>query len=120
MSPSEVARTTLVSLGADSSYADTVADAIVKHMDIRPSTRPEAHLLHAGAHLDVAGTRGGDLPRQTIREVLARYPRDGFAACFATSMRSEATERPNSRAALLWRLGMRLPLNHNPLDRSAT
>jgi hypothetical protein len=33
-------------------------------------------------------------------------------------MRREAAERPNSRAALLWRLGMRLPISHNPLDRT--
>ncbi len=76
-----------------------------------------AHLLYAGAHLDVAGTRAGDLPRQTIREVVAKYPRDGFPACVADLMRREAAERPNSRAALLWRLGMRLPVTHNPLDR---
>ncbi|MEV5963106.1 HD domain-containing protein [Kribbella sp. NPDC051952] len=116
----DVARTTLVSLGADSSYAETVAEAIALHMDIRSSAQPEAGLLHAGAHLDVAGTRAVDLPRQTIREVVTRYPRTDFPTCFATAMRREASERPNSRAAILWRLGMRLPLNHNPLDRSAT
>jgi cyanamide hydratase family protein with HD domain len=113
----EIARTTLQSLGAP--YADEVASAISLHMDVRvPRERgAEAHLLHAGAHLDVAGTRAADLPRQTIREVVTQHPRDGFPACFATLMRREATERPNSRAALLWHLGMRLPLTHNPLDR---
>jgi len=115
----EVARKTLTELGADPSYARDVAQAIALHMDIHVPTDqgPEAHLLHAGAHLDVAGTRAGDLPRQTIREVVAKHPRDGFPACFATAMRRESAERPSSRAALLWRLGMRLPLNHNPLDR---
>jgi cyanamide hydratase family protein with HD domain len=112
----EVARSTLVELGA-AQYADEVAEAIALHMNIQPSGGPEARLLHAGAHLDVAGTRAADLPRDTIRAVVAKHPRDGFPACFATAMRREATERPNSRAALLWRLGMRLPLNHNPLDR---
>ena len=116
---SEVARTTLRSLGAEASYADEVARAIALHMDTHvPRDRgTEAYLLQAGAHLDVAGTRAADLPRTAIREVVARHPRDGFPACFGTLMRRESTERPNSRAALLWRLGMRLPLHHNPLDR---
>jgi hypothetical protein len=112
----EIARTTLQSLGA--SYADEVASAISLHLDVRSPRAPVAHLLHAGAHLDVAGTSAGDLPRQAIREVVAQHPRDGFPDCFATLMRREAAERPNSRATVLWRLGMRLPLNHNPLDRS--
>lgn len=113
----EVARTTLAKLGA--SYADEVAQAIALHLNIHVPTDEglEAHLLHAGAHLDVAGTRAGELPRQTIRDVVAKHPRDGFPDCFATLMRRESAERPNSRAALLWRLGMRLPLHHNPLDR---
>lgn len=113
----EVARTTLTSRGA--SYADDVAEAIALHMNIHVPLDQgvEAHLLHAGAHLDVAGTRAADLPRQTIREVVAKHPRDGFPACFAAAMRRESAERPDSRAALLWRLGMSLPLNHNPLDR---
>ncbi|MFI7065062.1 HD domain-containing protein [Kribbella sp. NPDC050124] len=111
----EVARTTLAGLG--SPYADEVAEAIALHMNVNVPQGPEAHLLHAGAHLDVAGTRAGDLPRHAIREVVAKHPRDGFPTCFATLMRREAAERPNSRAALLWHLGMRLPLNHNPVDR---
>jgi hypothetical protein len=115
----EVARTTLTSRGTDPSYAENVAQSIALHMNIQVPVDQgiEAHLLHAGAHLDVAGTRAGDLPRQTIRDVVAKHPRDGFPACFAAAMRRESTERPDSRAALLWRLGMRLPLNHNPLDR---
>jgi hypothetical protein len=115
----EVARTTLRSLGVEASYADEVAKTIALHMNIRVpvGTGREAHLLHIGAYLDVAGSRAGDLPRQAIREVVAKHPRDGFPTCFATLMRRESTERPHSRAALLWRLGMRLPLQHNPLDR---
>ncbi|MEU4603738.1 HD domain-containing protein [Kribbella sp. NPDC023972] len=115
----EVARTTLTSLGAQPSYAEEVAHAIALHMNVRvPADQGlEAHLLHAGAHLDVAGTRAADLPRRAIREVVSKYPRDGFPTCFATLMRRESKERPNSRAAVLWRLGMRLPLHHNPLDR---
>ncbi|TCO33334.1 HD domain-containing protein [Kribbella steppae] len=115
----EVARTTLAELGAEPSYADEVAQAIALHMNIHLPTDQglEAHLLHAGAHLDVAGTRAGELPRQAIRDVVSMHPRAGFPDCFATLMLRESAERPNSRAALLWRLGMRLPLNHNPLDR---
>lgn len=116
----QVAHNALGARGAPDAFAERVAEAITLHMNVRvpPALGGEAHLLHAAAHLDVAGTRAADLPLAAQRAVIETHPRDGFPAQFAQLMRHEASERPCSRAALLWRLGMRLPLGHNPLDRS--
>lgn len=115
----EVAREHLLDRGAGGAFADQVAEAITLHMNPRVPVGlgMEAHLLHAGAHLDAAGTRAAAIPRPIARRVLARHPRDGFAAEFTRAMRAEARQRPASRAGLLWKLGMRLPLMHHPLDR---
>jgi hypothetical protein len=116
----ETAYMLLLTEGAADAFAEQVADAIALHMNVRVPRRlgGEAHLLHAAAHLDVAGTRAGDLPAQARRAVVAAHPRDGFPVLFAQLMQREARERPRSRAALMWRLGMALPLSHNPLDRT--
>jgi hypothetical protein len=116
----ETARTLLLAQGVADAFADQVADAIALHVNVRVPRRlgGEAHLLHAAAHLDVAGTRAGDLPAQARRAVVTAYPRDGFPVLFAQLIQREARERPRSHVALMWRLGMALPLRHNPLDRT--
>jgi hypothetical protein len=116
----EVAREFLLERGAETEFAERVADTISLHMNVQVPKHlgGEAHLLHAAAHLDVAGTRAGDLSAGEIQAVLDAEPREGFAVQFGQYMRREASERPRSRAALLWRLGMKLPLSHNPLDHA--
>ncbi|MEV0402796.1 HD domain-containing protein [Actinoallomurus sp. NPDC050550] len=115
----EVALAALVSHGAPESFAEAAAEAITLHMNIRmpAGSGPEARLLHDAAHLDVVGTRARRLSPDAIRAVLDRHPRSGFASAFVELMRREATERPRSRAGVLWRSGMRLPVSLNPLDR---
>jgi hypothetical protein len=117
-----LARQRLHDWGLPDDFAAGVAEAITLHMNPRVSLREgaEAHLLHAAAHLDVAGTRAAQIPRTRLREVVARHPRDGFADAFKRCFRHEAKVRPRSRAAVAWRLGMRLPLRFNPLDRERT
>ncbi|WP_040716672.1 cyanamide hydratase [Nocardia veterana] len=116
------ARDTLTGWGAEQRFADTVADAIAVHMDVRVpvDSGVEAHLLHAGAHLDVAGVRCGDVPREVLAEILRRCPRADFATVFLSAMRREARERPDSRAAVMWKQGMALPVKTNPLNRILT
>ncbi|WP_320671958.1 HD domain-containing protein [Patulibacter defluvii] len=115
----EVARATALAAGAEAAFAQRIADAIAAHMNVRVplATGPEAHLLHAAAHLDVAGTRADQLDGAQILAVLRRHPRGDFALRFADAMRREAVERPGSRAAVLWRSGMRIAIAANPLDR---
>lgn len=106
--------------GMTDSRARRVGDAIAAHMNPRLDSggEPEAHLLHAAAQLDVAGLRASELPDRAVRHVLERHPRDGFSTAFAQQMRREATERPRSRAALMWRLGMPVAIAINPLDHA--
>jgi hypothetical protein len=105
----ERARRILVERGADGGFAAKVADAIALHMNNRVSVEEgiEAHLLHAGAHLDVVGRRARELPEDVLLAGVTRFPRAGFADCFIDLMRQEARRRPHSRAGVLWRLGMR-------------
>jgi hypothetical protein len=116
----ETAYTLLLAQGAADAFAEQVGDAIALHMNVRVPRRlgGEAHLLHAAAHLDVVGTRAGDLPAQARWAVVTAHPRDGFSGLFAQLMQREARERRRSRAALMWRLGMAVPLRHNPLDHT--
>ncbi|REE97767.1 HD domain-containing protein [Thermomonospora umbrina] len=113
-----IARAHLLQRGRPEDFAERVAEAITLHMNAQvPAERgAEAHLLHAAAHLDVAGTRARHLPPAHVREILQRHPRDGFAEEFERFMRREARARPRSRAAVSWRLGMAVPLHHNPID----
>ncbi|MGW1617290.1 HD domain-containing protein [Streptomyces sp. NPDC002285] len=114
-----VARDLLADWGAEPAFAEQVAEAITLHMNAQvPVGRgAEAHLLHDAAHLDVVGTRLTEIPRSALRSVVRAHPRQGFAAEFGRLMKHEAATRPRSRAALGWRMGMRLPLHCNPLDR---
>ncbi|SEK46525.1 HD domain-containing protein [Rhodococcus maanshanensis] len=114
----EEARRFVAARGAPAS-AETVATAIVRHMDPRTPTGhgPEAALLHDAAHLDVAGYRVRDLPPEVLRTVIAALPRDGLGAEFGALARHESRVRPRSTMAVLWRGGMRIPLRLNPLDR---
>lgn len=103
------ARAVLLDRSAPTSMADEVAEAITLHMNttMARTAGTTAHLLRAGAHLDVVGRRAADLPVEVVAAGMTRYPRSGFAACFTDLMRREAEERPHSRAGVLWRLGMR-------------
>lgn len=102
------ARSVLLDAGASADFSEVVADAIAAHFNVAVpvSWGAEAHLLHAGAHLDVVGHRIREVAEPTVVDVLRRAPRTGFADCFVTAMREERRSRPRSRAALLQRLGM--------------
>ncbi|NUR98392.1 MAG: HD domain-containing protein, partial [Kribbellaceae bacterium] len=86
---SRVARGVVVDAGATDGFADDVADAIAAHFNVEVplSWGPEAHLLHAGTHLDVVGLRISELARSTVADVHVRAPRDGFADHFIAAMR---------------------------------
>ncbi len=90
--------------------ATAVAEAVSLHLNITvPMERhgPEAHLLNEGAGLDVVGRRLNELPRAQVKEIESRHPRDGFYDGFADLMAKQARTRPDSRAALMWKLGFK-------------
>jgi len=93
-----------------------LGDAIALHMNplVPTASGPEAHLLQAGAALDVLGARLGELDRRAVTAVLARHPRGEFGAQFAQAMRREALRMPGSRTALLVALGFAGRIERSP------
>lgn len=114
----KLAQQALRSWGADDHTAQSVSDAIAAHMNVSVPVDQgvEAHLLHAAAHLDVTGARAWQIPRPLIQQVIAQYPREHFAPKLIEILRREAHERPDSRTAVLWKLGARAAIALNPIN----
>lgn len=119
----DIAKEWLSRNNATDAFAAGVAEVIAAHMDVHvPSgsaTGVEPYLLHEAAHLDVAGTRAAQVPSTYTRLVARRHPRTGFARAFSDAMKYESLQRRASRAAVLWKVGMAIPINTNPLDSAA-
>ena len=113
-----LARSKLRAWGAGDPFAQSVATAITLHLNVSVPVGQgvEAHLLHAAAHLDVAGTSVCKIPRTLIRQVNMRHPRKGFTGAFTQAMRREAHEHPDSRTAVLWKLGLRVLIALNAVN----
>jgi hypothetical protein len=84
-----------------------LAEAIALHLnvDVGVEMGAEAHLLHAGAGMDVIGRRRRELAAATRTAVLARHPRAGMAEELDGLLLGQASARPRSRIALLTRHG---------------
>ena len=89
-------------------HARALGEAISLHLNVEVplSLGAEAHLLQAGAAMDLFGRRARMLPAPVASQVLARHPRDGFAAEIERLGAAQAEARPRSRIALLRRLGL--------------
>ncbi|MGI8579245.1 MAG: HD domain-containing protein, partial [Solirubrobacteraceae bacterium] len=108
--------------GASEERALTVAEAITLHLNVTVPARmgPEAQLLSKGVSLDTIGRRLHRMPRGSLDQVDARWPREGFTAHLVAVTRRQAELRPESRAAFLHGLGFSDLLRANPLDQDAT
>jgi HD domain len=106
--------------GASEERARKVAEAISLHLNVTVPARlgAEAHLLSKGVSLDVIGRRLHQLSPPTTRGVDERWPRDGFASELATSTSEQARLRPQSRSALLHKLGFVKLIEDNPLQHA--
>lgn len=100
-----LARSILGSTGASPEAIDRVERAIVLHMnlDVRIDEGVEAHLLQAGAGLDVVGQRHREVPPPLKEAVLDRYPRLGFKANMCRCMTHESQTAPHTRAGFFVR-----------------
>lgn len=109
----------LLELGASPLLASEVADAIGMHLNatVDPTWGAAAHLLNAGAALDVVGTRAAALGVRVIRQVLAAHDRTGFADELLAVVRAENRARPDARMASLFGVGMGPAVRLNPLNR---
>lgn len=114
-----LARSILEVAGADTAAIDRIERAIVLHMnlDVGVDEGVEAHLLQAGAGLDVVGQRHQEIPPPLKDAVLGRYPRLGFKANMCRCMTNESQASPHSRAGLfVRRLGFLNLIEAAPFD----
>lgn len=95
-------------------------DIIVLHMrdDISPGVDAESHLLQIAVSLDVSGRRPDAFPDAFKKQVLGRYPRQGFGAEFVALCSAQAERKPGSAAAEAMRSGIADRVAANPLDRT--
>lgn len=88
--------------------AEELANAVCLHLNaaVPVTLGVEAHLLHAGAAMDIAAIGAKRLPADARTEVLRRHPRNGFLDEIAQLGVTQAAARPRSRIALLRRVGL--------------
>lgn len=96
--------------------AALVQDAISLHMNLNVGLDDgvEAHLLHEGAALDVVGARFTEIDSTSRKVVLETYPRDNFKYKFSETMLQQAQLTSGSRAAMLWKLGLKRAIQKSP------
>jgi hypothetical protein len=94
-------------VGLSSPATDTLLSAITLHHSpgVTLAFGPVAHLLSAGAALDVVGLRSWTVPPHVLSVVTSAYPRLGFKREFIAAFRTEAAHVPAGRAAFLRRYG---------------
>jgi len=82
---------------------EALTEAIVMHLNVVVPLKHgvEAHLLHAGAGLDVVGMNAEILGAETRRAVVQCHPREGFKKAFGKRLREEMRERPGGRICFL-------------------
>jgi hypothetical protein len=103
----DAAHSWLSARGWPEERAALVARAIRMHLDVGRAgkERPEVALLHFGTAADVTGMRLEDIHPQTVEEVVAAHPRQGFKRFFADKVTGEARSQPSSATAALCRWG---------------
>ena len=106
--------------GLGEELAIPTADAITVHCTAGVTVERDGapgFYIGAGAGLDLAALRCGDLPRSYFDEVHAAHPRHGATRAFRDHITAEARANPGGRFAQLRRCGFNLLLRANPLDR---
>jgi hypothetical protein len=93
----------LIEAGGTVTQAATVAHAIVLHLELEVPSRQglEAHLLHAGAGIDVIGRRMREIPKTMQQAVLDRHPRQEMKKFLGRCMCCEAKRAPDTRMGVL-------------------
>ena len=94
--------------GWSNQRCDQLAEAISLHLNVRVGLKhgAEAHLLHAGASLEIVGARAWQLDADPINHVLDAYPKLNFKTDMVEAIKAQAIARPSSRAAFLVKLGV--------------
>jgi hypothetical protein len=91
-------------LGWSEDRIEVVSAAIAGHLDLASAkASPEIALVHLGAAADVIGLRVDQLPDELIDEVLNTHPRNGFVDTVLPALLHQATRKPESTIAGLFR-----------------
>ena len=109
----------LRSAGASETQAHCVAQAITLHLnlDVGVEQGVEAHLVQAGAGLDVVGQRSQEVPALLRQAVVDKHPRLSFKHQFCSCMQNESRNTPQSRTGLyVRRLGFLDLVRQAPFD----
>ncbi len=112
------ARRFAIDIGWNDERADRLAEAIALHLNVRVALDcgAEAHLLNAGAGLDVIGARIGQLHSTSVDFVLHNHPRLDFKQQMVASIKAEAKAYTDSRAAWLANKGFIRMIRNAPFD----
>lgn len=109
---------------ADADIGEAIALAAADAITVHPTAGitvehdgSAGFYVQAGAGLDLAGLRCGDLPRTYFSEVHAEHPRDGVIQAFIGHVGAESHANPAGRFAQLRRCGFTLLLRANPVGR---
>ena len=70
----------------------------------------------ASVAVDAVGRRLDKLPPASVAEVVTRWPRNGAGETLIELSSRQAQVRPQSRAALMHKLGFKGVVRANPLD----
>jgi len=94
-----------------------LGDAISLHMNpsVPVAQGVEAHLLHAGASLDVIGARRRELPVETLATLASRHPRLEMNRRLAELFENEGHAHPCARTYFLMRFGFAGLIRNNRL-----
>jgi len=84
--------------------------------DVSAAVDPESHLQQVATSWDVAGRRPEEFPAAARAEVVARYPRLGFAQEFLGCFQDQATRKPDGAAAASMASDGARRIASNPLD----
>ena len=92
----------MLGAGAQPAQARCVANAISLHLNLQVDVAQgaEAHLVQAGAALDVVGRRVREVPAALRQAVLARHPRLDMTSQICQCLQCEADASPHSRMGL--------------------
>ncbi len=94
-----------------------VEAAITRHTELDPLDSLECRIVQAGATLDVAGVPRTATETQAVREIVSRYPRDGFAQGITADYLAEIAAQPNGVfAELEAAVELSKIIGQNPLD----
>jgi hypothetical protein len=106
----------LAANGRPSADCASAAEAITLHINpaVPLEQGPEAHLMHDGVLLDLAGARAWELRRETVENVRSRHPRLRFSQEGRRLLGAEARAIPRCRAAAAFGAGFGLAVRLGP------